>query len=93
MSNAIGGLGRKSDKNKCSFVSALVGQEGVSSSAITHFIAADFGLPVFDISSLSPEAIPQEFLKEELLEQYDARGPYSKTGKSLVCRCLGPNRQ
>lgn len=78
-----------SDKKKCSFVSALVGQEGVSSSAITHFIAADFGLPVFDVSSLSPEAIPQEFLKEDLLEQYDAV-PIARRGSRLFVAVSDP---
>jgi len=71
------------------FLQALVHHDEVSSAAITRFVAADFGLPVFDLSSLSPESIPQDYLKEDLLETQHAV-PIAMRGNRLFIAISDP---
>ena len=71
------------------FLKALAAQPDVALRAITQFIAADFGLPAFDLSSLSPDSIPQEHIKEELLEAHDAV-PIARRGSRLFVAITDP---
>ncbi len=72
------------EESKRSFLAELVELDGVTASTVSQFVAADFGLPLFDLSSLSVESVPTEFIKEDLLEQYDAVPVARRGGKLFV---------
>ena len=71
------------------FVQALAAQPETPGLEITQFIASDFGLPAFDLSVLTPESIPQEFVKEELLEAH-AAVPIARRGSRLFVAIADP---
>ena len=72
------------------FLAALVAEESVQESAISQFIAADFGLPAFDLSALSPESIPRDHLNEDLLSSLDAV-PVARRGSRLFVAISDPS--
>jgi len=71
------------------FVKALIAQPDVPAAAITQFIASDFGLPAFDLTSLHPDSIPRDELREELLEAHDAV-PIARRGSRLFVAIADP---
>lgn len=79
----------KSRKDKKAFLSSLIEGEGVNSGAIAHFVASDFGLPLFDLNSLTPESIPTEFIKEDLISNQNAV-PIAKRGSRLFVAISDP---
>ena len=72
-----------------SFVRALVSQAEVSASSVTQFVASDFGLPAFDLSTVTPESIPQDFVKEDLLAAHEAV-PIARRGSRLFVAISDP---
>ena len=72
-----------------SFVRALVSQAEVSGSSVTQFVASDFGLPAFDLSTIAPESIPQDFIKEDLLAAHEAV-PIARRGSRLFVAISDP---
>ena len=79
----------QADGKPGSFIHMLTSQPDVSSSAITQFIAADFGLSAFDLTAIDPESIPQDFVKEDLLAAHDAV-PIARRGSRLFIAISDP---
>lgn len=71
------------------FVKALTSREGVSATSVTQFIAADFGMPAFDLSTLTSESIPQEYVREELIQAHEAI-PIARRGSRLFLAIADP---
>ena len=71
------------------FVRALVARDDVAANSVNQFIAADFGLPAFELSSLTTEAVPTEFVKEDLLTAHEAV-PISRRGSRLFVAISDP---
>lgn len=78
--------GLKSNKD---FITALVETGEVDSKAIAQYVAADFGLPCFDLNSLDPESIPTEYITEELIGSFNAV-PIAKRGSRLYIAISDP---
>lgn len=76
-------------KNNKTFLSELTATGEVSASAIAQFTAADFGLPVFDLAALQPDSIPQEYVKEELIQKLNAV-PIAVRGSKLFIAISDP---
>ncbi len=74
---------------KQSFLTALVGTGEIDAKAVAQYVAADFGLPLFDLNTLHSESIPTEFLKEELLATQNAI-PIAKRGSRLFIAISDP---
>ena len=71
------------------FVHALAKQPDVPGSTVTQFIAADFGLPAFDLRTLTPESIPRDFIKEDLITAH-AAVPIAQRGSRLFVAIADP---
>ena len=56
---------------------------------IAQFVAADFGLPVFDLSSLQLDSLPAEHIKEDLIGSLNAV-PIAKRGSRLFVAISDP---
>ncbi|MGQ7843033.1 type IV-A pilus assembly ATPase PilB [Granulosicoccus sp. 3-233] len=79
----------KSKEGKKAFLTTLIEHGEVDSRAIAHYIAGDFGLPLFDLQALSPESIPTEYIKEELISSQNAV-PIAKRGSRLFIAISDP---
>lgn len=79
----------KDGKNMKAVLTALVEGGQVDSRAIAHYIAADFGLPLFDLNSLSPDSVPKELIKEDLITSQNAV-PIAKRGSRLFLAISDP---
>lgn len=78
-----------SQNKPASFIEALISQPGVASRRVTQFIATDFGLPALDVTSITAESIPHEFLKEDLLAAHEAV-PIARRGSRLFVAISDP---
>ena len=76
-------------KSKTAFLSSLVLSGEVDSKAIAHYVASDFGLPLFDLHTLSPESIPKDLIKEELINTQNAV-PIAQRGSRLFIAISDP---
>jgi len=79
----------KSKDSKKAFLTTLMESGEVDSRAIAHYVAGDFGLPLFDLQSLAPESIPTEYIKEELITTQNAV-PIAKRGSRLFIAISDP---
>ncbi len=79
----------KSKEGKKAFLTTLVESGDVDSRAIANYIAGDFGLPLFDLSTLSPESIPTEYVNEDLINSQNAV-PIAKRGSRLFIAISDP---
>jgi len=78
-----------SEDGKVSFLSELSSLSDVKSSTIAQVLAADFGLPAFDLNSIDIDGIPKEFVKEELIEAH-AAVPIAARGSKLFVAISDP---
>jgi len=62
----------ESEKNKVPFLTALMEHDEIESRPVAQYMAADLGLPLFDLNSLNADSIPTEYIKEELINSYNA---------------------
>ncbi len=76
-------------KSKKAFLSSLVLSGEVNSKAIAHYVATDFGLPLFDLTTLAPESIPKDLIKEELITRQNAV-PIAQRGSRLFIAISDP---
>ena len=72
-----------------SFLTALIGADMAEPRAVAQFVAADFGLPVFDLSTLQADSIPTELVNEELVSRMNAV-PIAKRGSKLFVAISDP---
>ncbi|MFK7853149.1 MAG: type IV-A pilus assembly ATPase PilB [Granulosicoccus sp.] len=78
-----------SEKNKLPFITALMQSGEADARAIAHYVAADFGLPIFDLNTLQSESLPTEFIKDELVTSQNAI-PIAKRGSRLFIAISDP---
>ena len=79
----------KSKEGKKAFLTTLMETGEVDSRAIANYIAGDFGLPLFDLTTLAPESIPTEYLNEDLISTQNAV-PVAKRGSRLFIAISDP---
>ena len=79
----------QSEAKKTPLLTALIDQEGVSATAIAQAIAADFGLPAYDLGALDPSSIPADQIKEELITAHNAV-PIARRGAKLFIAISDP---
>jgi type IV pilus assembly protein PilB len=74
---------------KVPFLTALVNGGEANEKAIAHYLASDFGLPVFDLSTLQIEHLPTDLLQDDLLATQNAV-PIAKRGTRLFIAISDP---
>lgn len=79
----------QSESKKQPFLTSLIESGEVNGAAIAHYVAADFGLPLFDLNTLQPESLPTEYLNEELITSQNAI-PIAKRGARLYVAISDP---
>lgn len=78
-----------SAKTKKDFLTALVDGHDVNATAIAQYVASDFGLPCFDLGTLSVNSVPKEFVNEDLISSLNAV-PIAKRGNRLFIAISDP---
>jgi len=76
-------------KDSRPFLSALMASGNADASKIAQIVAADFGLPLFDLEALQAESLPHEYIKEELIASQNAV-PIAKRGSKLFVAISDP---
>lgn len=76
-------------QQKKSFLAALIDTGTVQPKKIAQVVASDFGLPVFDLSTIDAETIPAEYIKEDLISSLNAV-PIAKRGSRLFIAISDP---
>jgi len=79
----------RSESKKIPFLTSLAANDEVDSKSVAQYIAADFGLPLYDLNCLQSESIPMEYLKEDLLSTQNAV-PIAKRGSRLFIAISDP---
>lgn len=78
------------DAKKLPFLTALMETAGdANDKAIAHYLASDFGLPVYDLNTLQPHSIPTDLLQDDLLATQNAV-PIAKRGNRLFIAISDP---
>ena len=75
--------------NKTDFLTVAVAEYELDPRSVAQSIGAEFGLPIFDISSLDAEALPAQYLSEELLNSLNAV-PIAQRGTRLFVAISDP---
>jgi len=75
--------------NKSTFVSELVTTHGISATAIATSASDEFGTPIFDLSALNQDSIPQKLVDPKLLQKHHAL-PLYKRGNRLHLAVADP---
>lgn len=78
-----------SEARKVPFLTSLIESNDIDPALIARHISSDFGLALFDLDSLDPESIPEQFLKEELIEKLNAV-PVAVRGNRLFIAISDP---
>lgn len=76
-------------KAKIAFVSFLVQNTLVSSRDIASVASQEFGIPLFDISTMRTEEMPDDLVKENVVKQYNAL-PLFQRGNRLYVAVSDP---
>lgn len=74
---------------KTDFLTVAVAEYELDPRRVAQSIGAEFGLPIYDISSLDAEALPAEYLSEELLNSLNAV-PIAQRGTRLFVAISDP---
>ena len=80
---------KSSIEEKVSFTRYLVTNKLVDADKIAMEASKEFGLPVFDLDALDPEAIPRDIVDEKLIKKHHAL-PLYKRGKRLYIGISDP---
>jgi type IV pilus assembly protein PilB len=75
--------------NKSSFVNELVTTHSISASAIASSASDEFGTPIFDLSALNNDSIPQKLVDPKLILKHHAL-PLYKRGNRLHLAVADP---
>jgi len=78
-----------STEAKGSIISSLIEHSDLTSSVIAQSIAADFGLPCYDLTGLEPSSIPEDLISEELISKHNAV-PIARRGTKLFVAISDP---
>ena len=76
-------------KEKISFTSYLVSNKILDANKIAMEASKEFGLPVFDLDALDPEAIPRDIVDDKLIKKHHAL-PLFKRGNRLYVGIADP---
>ena len=76
-------------EEKISFTSYLVSNKILSATKIAMEASKEFGLPVFDLDAIDPEAIPRDVVDEKLIKKHRAL-PLYKRGHRLYIGISDP---
>lgn len=79
----------QSHKEKTPFVNFLVKQNILDARTIARVASEEFGTPIFDLSSLNPDSIPQKLLDEKLVRKHQAL-PLLRRGNRLFVGLADP---
>jgi type IV pilus assembly protein PilB len=79
----------ESTNKKTSIVSYIVDQNYAAAGDIALIASKEFGIPLMDIASLDPEAIPKNLLNEQLIQKHHAL-PLIKRGNRLFIAISDP---
>jgi len=74
---------------KVSFTNYLVSNNILSATKIAMEASKEFGLPVFDLGAIDPDAIPRDIVDEKLIKKHHAL-PLYKRGKHLYIGIADP---
>lgn len=81
----------QSKKDKISFVTAAVSSGLVKARTIAMLAAAEFGIPVLDLTAFDPEIIPADLISPELIEKHRVL-PLFKRGNRLFVAQSDPSQ-
>ncbi len=76
-------------KGKLPLINALVDNSDLTTGVIAQAIAADFGLPCYDLSGLEASSIPEDLISEELIANHNAV-PIARRGTKLFVAISDP---
>ena len=76
-------------QEKVSFTNYLVANNILSATKIAMEASNEFGLPVFDLDAIDPEAIPRDIVDDKLIKKHHAL-PLYKRGKRLYIGISDP---
>ena len=76
-------------KEKVSFTNYLVSNNILSAKKIAMEASKEFGLPVFDLDAIDPDAIPRDVVDDKLIKKHHAL-PLYKRGKHLYIGISDP---
>ncbi len=79
----------EAQRKRISLATYLVKEKLVSPSALANAAAAEFGIPVFDLSTLDLESVPRQLIDEKLVRQHNAL-PIFKRGNRLFVAISDP---
>jgi type IV pilus assembly protein PilB len=80
---------QSSMKEKVSFTNYLVSNNILSAKKIAMEASKEFGLPVFDLDAMDPDAIPRDVVDDKLIKKHHAL-PLYKRGKHLYIGISDP---
>ncbi len=80
---------KSSLKEKVSFTNYLVSNNILTATKIAMEASKEFGLPVFDLNAIDPEAIPRDVVDDKLIKKHRAF-PLFKRGKRLYIGISDP---
>ena len=75
--------------NKSTFINELISNHSVSAKDIASSASDEFGTPIFDLSSLNQESIPQKLIDPKLVKKHHAL-PLFKRGSRLHLAVADP---
>lgn len=79
----------QSHRERIPFVHYLVTNNILDARTIARVASEEFGTPIFDLSSLNPESMPQKLLDEKLVRKHNAL-PLLKRGNRLFVGLADP---
>jgi type IV pilus assembly protein PilB len=79
----------QSHRERIPFVHYLVTNKILDARTIARVASEEFGTPIFDLSSLNPESMPQKLLDEKLIRKHNAL-PLLKRGNRLFVGLADP---
>ncbi|MEN8128857.1 MAG: type IV-A pilus assembly ATPase PilB [Pseudomonadota bacterium] len=80
---------KKAQQERISFATYLVKNSLIKPSDFARVASVEFGIPVFDISTLDLEVVPRQYIKEKLVRQHSAL-PIFKRGNRLYVAVADP---
>ena len=80
---------KHSQEAKQPLINSLVEYGDVTTATISQAIAADFGLPCYDLSTLEQSSIPADLIKEDLISAHNAV-PIARRGTKLFVAISDP---
>lgn len=79
----------EAQRKRISLVSYLIENTQVSSRDVAAAASAEFGIPVFDVTSIDLESVPRDLVSEKLVRQHNAL-PLLKRGNRLFIAISDP---